>query len=73
MATFVSYLHTAYNYPVYGTQWHPEKNAFEWSRPYIPHSPSAVRTTFYMADFFVNEGVKTELVYCPKAVGLLVT
>lgn len=48
----------AYDYPVYGTQWHPEKNAFEWSRPYIPHSPSAVRTTFYMADFFVNEARK---------------
>ncbi|XP_054915372.1 gamma-glutamyl hydrolase [Poeciliopsis prolifica] len=48
----------AYSYPVYGTQWHPEKNAFEWSRPYIPHSPSAVRTTFYTAHFFVNEARK---------------
>ncbi|XP_059183046.1 gamma-glutamyl hydrolase [Centropristis striata] len=48
----------AYDYPIYGTQWHPEKNAFEWTRPYIPHSPSAVKTTFYMADFFVNEARK---------------
>ncbi|XP_008290933.1 gamma-glutamyl hydrolase [Stegastes partitus] len=48
----------AYDYPIYGTQWHPEKNAFEWSRPYIPHSPSAVKTTFYMAEFFVNEARK---------------
>ncbi|KAM4718690.1 gamma-glutamyl hydrolase isoform 2-T2 [Anableps anableps] len=48
----------AYNYPVYGTQWHPEKNAFEWSRPYVPHSPSAVRTTFYMSEFFVSEARK---------------
>uniref|UniRef100_A0A3B5MA22 folate gamma-glutamyl hydrolase n=1 Tax=Xiphophorus couchianus TaxID=32473 RepID=A0A3B5MA22_9TELE len=48
----------AYSYPVYGTQWHPEKNAFEWSRPYIPHSPSAVRTTFYTAHFFVSEARK---------------
>uniref|UniRef100_A0A3Q2E2Y6 folate gamma-glutamyl hydrolase n=1 Tax=Cyprinodon variegatus TaxID=28743 RepID=A0A3Q2E2Y6_CYPVA len=48
----------AYNYPIYGTQWHPEKNAFEWSRPYIPHSPSAVRTTFHMAEFFVGEARK---------------
>ncbi|XP_030636132.1 gamma-glutamyl hydrolase isoform X2 [Chanos chanos] len=45
-----------YNYPVYATQWHPEKNAFEWTRPYVPHSPAAIKTTFYMADFFVNEG-----------------
>ncbi|XP_023181680.1 gamma-glutamyl hydrolase [Xiphophorus maculatus] len=48
----------AYSYPIYGTQWHPEKNAFEWSRPYIPHSPSAVRTTFYTAHFFVSEARK---------------
>ncbi|XP_071387434.1 gamma-glutamyl hydrolase [Centroberyx affinis] len=49
----------AYNFPVYGTQWHPEKNAFEWTRPYIPHSPSAVKTTFYMAEFFVSEARKS--------------
>ncbi|XP_070708855.1 gamma-glutamyl hydrolase [Pempheris klunzingeri] len=48
----------AYDYPVYGTQWHPEKNAFEWTRPYIPHFPSAVKTTFYMAEFFVSEARK---------------
>ncbi|XP_071751595.1 gamma-glutamyl hydrolase isoform X2 [Centroberyx gerrardi] len=49
----------AYHFPIYGTQWHPEKNAFEWTRPYIPHSPSAVKTTFYMAEFFVNEARKS--------------
>ncbi|XP_033964730.1 gamma-glutamyl hydrolase-like isoform X2 [Pseudochaenichthys georgianus] len=48
----------AYDYPIYGTQWHPEKNAFQWRRPYISHSPSAVMTTFYMAQFFVNEARK---------------
>lgn len=48
----------AYDYPIYGTQWHPEKNAFEWTRSYIPHSRSAVRTTFYMAEFFVSEARK---------------
>ncbi|XP_047424390.1 gamma-glutamyl hydrolase [Mugil cephalus] len=48
----------AYDYPIYATQWHPEKNAFEWTRPYIPHSPSAVKTTFYMAEFFVSEARK---------------
>ncbi|KAI4806344.1 hypothetical protein KUCAC02_017173 [Chaenocephalus aceratus] len=48
----------AYDYPIYGTQWHPEKNAFQWRRPYISHSPSAVMSTFYMAQFFVNEARK---------------
>lgn len=49
----------AYDFPIYATQWHPEKNAFEWTRPYIPHSPSAIKTTFYMAYFFVNEARKS--------------
>ncbi|XP_042366323.1 gamma-glutamyl hydrolase [Plectropomus leopardus] len=48
----------AYDYPIYGTQWHPEKNAFEWTRPYITHSQAAIKTTFYMAEFFVNEARK---------------
>ena len=30
-------------------------------RPYITHTPSAVRTTFYMAEFFVSEGMKSIL------------
>ncbi|CAL8313256.1 unnamed protein product [Merluccius merluccius] len=54
---FVSTLE-AYDYPIYATQWHPEKNAFEWTRDYIPHCPNAIRTTFHMADFFVNEAKK---------------
>lgn len=53
------YLFTAYDYPIYGTQWHPEKNAFEWTKTYITHTPSAVRNNFYMAEFFVNEGMNT--------------
>lgn len=48
----------AYNYPIYGTQWHPEKNAFEWKKSHIPHSPPAVKTTFYMAEFLVSEARK---------------
>ncbi|XP_026791633.3 gamma-glutamyl hydrolase isoform X1 [Pangasianodon hypophthalmus] len=49
----------ANDFPIYGTQWHPEKNAFEWTHVYIPHSPDAIRTTFYMAHFFVNEARKS--------------
>ncbi|KAM9332179.1 gamma-glutamyl hydrolase-like [Pholidichthys leucotaenia] len=48
----------AYNYPFYATQWHPEKNPYEWTKPFIPHSPSAIRTAFYIAEFFVSEARK---------------
>ncbi|KFV06368.1 Gamma-glutamyl hydrolase, partial [Pterocles gutturalis] len=50
----------AYKYPIYGVQWHPEKNPFEWKHsPGIPHSPSAVRAAYYIADFFINEARKS--------------
>ncbi|KAM9332659.1 gamma-glutamyl hydrolase-like [Pholidichthys leucotaenia] len=48
----------AYNHPFYGTQWHPEKNPFEWTGPLSSHSPSAIRTAFYIAEFFVGEARK---------------
>jgi len=42
--------------PVYGTQWHPERNQFEWSTGLnINHSPDAIHAMQYMADFFVDE------------------
>ncbi|XP_030409026.1 gamma-glutamyl hydrolase-like [Gopherus evgoodei] len=50
----------AYKYPFYGVQWHPEKNPFEWKNVSgIPHSPSAVKVTYYLADFLVNEARKS--------------
>ncbi|NXE49773.1 GGH hydrolase, partial [Casuarius casuarius] len=49
----------AYKYPIYGVQWHPEKNAYEWKNSSgIPHSPLAIRAAYYMADFFTNEARK---------------
>lgn len=43
-------------YPVYGTQWHPEKCQFEWTpKEEIDHSPDAVFVAQYMANFFVNQ------------------
>lgn len=48
--------------PVYATQWHPEKNAFEWGMrddgelyEAINHDEDAVKITQYTADFFVSE------------------
>jgi len=47
----------AKDYPFYGVQFHPEKNAFEWPYKYsrLPHSSNAVKTTFFFASFFVDE------------------
>eukprot|EP00775_Hariotina_reticulata_P013441 gene13441-13567_t len=43
-------------YPVYATQWHPEKNAYEWPTfLHIPHSPDAIEVTQEVANFFISE------------------
>jgi len=43
-------------YPMTATQWHPEKNAFEWTQTvHIPHSPEGIRMTQEVANFFVSE------------------
>jgi gamma-glutamyl hydrolase len=46
----------AKNYPFSATQWHPEKNSFEWdgsgSRN-VPHSANAVGVSWHMATEFV--------------------
>jgi len=44
------------SYPFYGTQWHPEKNIFEWTKEEaINHSPNAIGIAQYLSYFFVNE------------------
>ncbi|XP_065828639.1 gamma-glutamyl hydrolase-like [Oscarella lobularis] len=53
--SFVSTME-AYKYPIYGVQWHPEKNIFEWiASEGINHSSNAVLVTQYMANFFVSQ------------------
>lgn len=48
---------SAYRYPFYAVQWHPEKSNFEWvDKPGMVHSTHAVRASFYTAGFFVSEG-----------------
>eukprot|EP00243_Klebsormidium_subtile_P003003 TRINITY_DN16135_c0_g1_i1.p1 TRINITY_DN16135_c0_g1~~TRINITY_DN16135_c0_g1_i1.p1 ORF type:complete len:367 (+),score=79.77 TRINITY_DN16135_c0_g1_i1:303-1403(+) len=49
----------ARNYPIYGTQWHPEKNVWEWHAPAVPHSEDAVLLTQAAANFFVSEARKS--------------
>ncbi|XP_076663710.1 gamma-glutamyl hydrolase-like [Andrena cerasifolii] len=55
---FISSLESV-DYPFYGVQFHPEKNAYEWKiEMRIPHSKEAVLINQYFADFFVNEARK---------------
>lgn len=48
----------AKKYPISATQWHPEKNAFEWGEKLgkyaIPHGSNAIKVTQYFADQFVD-------------------
>ena len=49
----------AKSYPFAGTQWHPEKNNFEWGTtlgPHaIPHGAAATAVSQYVADFVVSQ------------------
>ncbi len=46
-------------YPIYGTQFHPEKPEFENKKNYnIPHTKDAIRFGRYLANFFVSEARK---------------
>jgi gamma-glutamyl hydrolase len=60
----------ARRYPFYGTQWHPEKNNFEWSQnadySNIPHSPNAILASGETARFFLSEARKSQHVF-PEA------
>ncbi|KAM5172480.1 gamma-glutamyl hydrolase-like [Mantella aurantiaca] len=49
----------ARDHPIYGVQWHPEVNRFQWNTDYdYPHSENAIWLSQYMANFFVNEARK---------------
>eukprot|EP01100_Stratorugosa_tubuloviscum_P014317 TRINITY_DN758_c3_g1_i1.p1 TRINITY_DN758_c3_g1~~TRINITY_DN758_c3_g1_i1.p1 ORF type:complete len:356 (-),score=109.74 TRINITY_DN758_c3_g1_i1:132-1199(-) len=46
----------AYDVPIFGTQWHPERNQFEWDLPeQLDHSLPALRAMQYLANFFVEQ------------------
>jgi len=65
---FISTLE-AKDYPFYGTQFHPEKNNFEWSQLYseIPHTQEAVKVSNYFANFFVSEARKSTHRFASRA------
>ncbi|XP_076063691.1 gamma-glutamyl hydrolase-like [Oratosquilla oratoria] len=45
--------------PIYGSQWHPEKNSFEWANRKttnsIPHGIEAIKVGQHFANFFVDK------------------
>ncbi|XP_066155063.1 gamma-glutamyl hydrolase A-like isoform X2 [Euwallacea fornicatus] len=44
------------DYPIYGVQFHPEKNSFEFKKDSgFPHSFNSIKVAQYFANFFVNE------------------
>ena len=48
-------------YPMYGIQWHAEKNTFEWTlNENIPHQEMSIKLTQYMSNFFVNEARQSQ-------------
>lgn len=58
----------AKKYPIYAVQFHPEKNAYEYGEyedgtPYevIDHSPEAIASSQYFANFFIQEARKNDL------------
>jgi len=61
--SFVSTIES-FDYPIYGTQWHPEKNIYEWGQTNgipneaINHSPESILIAQYTANFFVEQARK---------------
>jgi gamma-glutamyl hydrolase len=50
-------------YPIYGTQFHPEKNIFEWNDAVFPHFYEAVEMTRFLSNFFVTQARKNPNVF----------
>lgn len=47
--------------PIYASQFHPEKNAFEWTTyKSIPHTKNAILFMQYLGNFFVGEARKSK-------------
>jgi len=57
----------AYNYPFYATQWHPERNQFEWDiEELLLHTSDGVMATQYLTNYFVNEVRKNNHQFASK-------
>jgi len=46
----------AFEAPIYGTQWHPERPQFEWIlNEGLPHDPATVEANVWTAQFFISQ------------------
>lgn len=51
-------------YPIYGVQFHPEKVPFDYSpTDNIPQNPEAIKISFQLALFFINEARKNNNIF----------
>lgn len=64
----------SFRYPIFGTQWHPEKNPFEFGmtpegipNEAINHSPEAVRVSQYASNFFVKQARRSSHAFADTA------
>jgi gamma-glutamyl hydrolase len=53
----------AKKYPIFGSQFHPEKNLYEWNQDSIPHFYDAVTMSTYLSNFFVAQTRKNSNVF----------
>lgn len=59
--------------PIFGVQWHPEKNAYEWTpRENIPHSEAAVSVMQWVADRFVQHARRNDRGFGAAEMGHLI-
>ena len=56
----------AKNYPIFGTQFHPEKNLYEWNQDSIPHMYNAVMMSTYLSNFIVSQARKNTNQFTPN-------
>lgn len=52
--------------PIYGFQWHPEKNLFEWAYKSIPHNREAVRAVQYFTNLFIDKARLDNHTFSPE-------
>ena len=58
----------AIRYPIYGSQFHPEKNIYEWwTGETIPHTFHSVAVATYFTNFFISESRKNSNQFSSEA------
>lgn len=63
---FVSTLE-GWTYPITGTQWHPERNQFEWRDNSANHASEAITAVQYLANFFVTDARRNNQTFTDAA------